>query len=116
VTEASEKIGRYHAIRPTEYPLLSRLELRQPIMDRTVGGLAMLLELAREGGTHESLVLTFDEVTNLSIEWPEWSSIRVDVIEIEDISDRQLEGQRYRAYEGSGLFSLSCKDFNVTIR
>ena len=59
--------------------------------------------------------MTFFGVRELTIDWPQWDEIRLDVMEIADISDRGLEGLTFQVYEGEGFFAFSCADFTAVV-
>lgn len=115
MTNSSEVIAAFHALRPKEYPFLIRIEIKQVSSGSRLASLVMTLELGRGVGSSHRLLLTFEHVTDLKVDWPEWSVVKLDVIEIEDVSARGLEDQRFRIYEGSGLLALACADFNAKV-
>jgi hypothetical protein len=70
---------------------------------------------ARSETTGDSLVLRFRGVRDLKIDWSAFSPVYLDVIEIDDVSDRGLEDLRYRVFEGTSMFAFWCLDFTADI-
>ena len=107
-------VESFYALQPAQYSVLRRLELKQST-EASHAQLAMEVELVDRRDARGLLTLTFTHVTDLKIDWPEWSLVQADVIDIKDVSDQGLEAQRFRVYEGSGLFRLSCGGFRARI-
>jgi hypothetical protein len=59
----------------------------------------------------DGLRLVFRGVRDLNIDWPALNPVSLDVIEIEDISDRSWEDLRLRVAEAEGAFSFWCASF-----
>jgi len=77
--------------------------------------LTLSLELISETEANEKLTVAFERVVDLRIDWPQWSVVGVDVIEIIDVSGHQLEGIQYRVAEGQGFFTFYCFDFRASV-
>jgi hypothetical protein len=116
MTSPMDKIAAFHALNPTEFPILVLLEIQQIVERGLPRGLNLSLELARESNAQSHLLLRFEGVTDLRIDWPDWSLVRLDVIEVTDISGRGIEDARFRVSEGSGLFAFSCAEFHGGVR
>ena len=107
-------IRRFRDMRPLRFRLLQRFEMVQGFSASQVAELSITLETGSET-TGESLVLRFRGVRDLQIDWPTLSVIHLDVIEIDDVSDRGLEDLRYRVSEGTSMFAFWCLDFTADI-
>jgi hypothetical protein len=104
----AELIQSYHELRPTQYARFASLSI-----DQEADGQSLRLDLRSAVGAGR-LVLRFSGVRDLKIDWPQWSQITVDVVEITDISDRGMEDLAFRVHEGAGLFAFSCRAFDAT--
>jgi hypothetical protein len=107
-------IAQYHSLRPIRFPILRSFEILQE-MGQGASLLRLSLDLISNVPGEGTLLLTFDRVVDLKVDWPQWSLVRVDVIEIADVSDRRLEDIRYRVSEGTGFFAFSCGDFHAAV-
>jgi hypothetical protein len=102
----ADMIRRYHELHPVEFSQLGSLTIEQ-------GPAELCLSLDLQSHGDGRLTLRFDGVRDLKIDWPQWSRIRVDVVEITDMSSRGLEDLVYRVHEGAGLFAFSCREFEA---
>lgn len=101
----------YVQLRPSEFSVLEELVLRQTTED----GLVVLLE-ARTADLGSHLSIVFSGVRGLSIDWPEWSVVSLDLVGITDVTGEQLEDLNFRVAEASGLFVFSCRQFQAMRR
>ena len=107
-------IAQFYSLRPIRFPILRRFEIHQEA-GQGAPLLQLSLELMSDAPGEGTLLLTFDRVVDLKVEWPQWSLVRVDVIAIADVSDQGLEDIRYRVSEGAGFFAFSCGDFHADV-
>ena len=104
-------IDRYHALRPTEFPRLARMELTQRLDPDT--GQDLTLELTPREGSARRLVLTFENVRDFRFAPGSWSEIPV-YLEITNICDRQWDAARYRVADCEHLdFAFYCERFRA---
>jgi hypothetical protein len=114
MTRPADAIAEFHSLRPTRFPIVRRFAIDQA-GGRKQCQLTLSVELIPDTAANERLALVFDRITDLRIDWPQWSVVRVDVIEIIDVSGHQLEGIQYRVAEGQGFFTFYCFDFRASV-
>ena len=107
---AREQIGAFEELRPLRYPVLDSFSVTR---ERHAG--YSLQVTAVSGSEAGRLSLVFSGVRELAIAWPQWDEVRLDVVQIRDISDRGWEDLSFRVDEGSGFFAFSCRDFTAVV-
>ncbi|MDQ6946007.1 MAG: hypothetical protein M3256_06970 [Actinomycetota bacterium] len=115
MTNAGSTIAAFHDLKPLRFAILRRFELSQTGTVPSSTGLRLALDLQPENAGLGSLHLVFEGVRDLKIDWPSWSVITTDVIEVSDISDRGMEDLYFRVSEGAGMFAFSCRAFTATV-
>jgi hypothetical protein len=117
MTAKDVKIDYYYSLKPTDFPLLEKLELYQNVPpQQSPSDLSLKIEL-RPDNTEDNrrLYLSFEGVVNLRL--VPWSSfVQFSLIEIKPISDRQWEHLKYEVGEiEENTLSFLCRDFNAAI-
>lgn|SRR5487761_1709387 len=115
MTTTGSTISAFHHLRPLRFPILVRFEVSQTGTVPSATGLRLALDLRSENEELGSLQLVFEGVRDLKVDWPSWSVIKTDVIEISDISERGMEELCFRVAEGAGMFAFSCREFTATV-
>jgi len=85
----------------------------EALKSKTDASVAARLYIGIDGDTYWGTNLARGN-TPMSIAWPEWDEIRLDMIEIEYAGDRGWEGVEYRVHETTGFFAFWCRDFEVS--
>ena len=115
MTDIATTIAGFHELDPRRFAILDRFALTQAVASPPAGALSLALDLRSEQDGLGVLHLAFEGIRELKIDWPSWSLIKTDVIEISDVSDRGMEDLRFRVHEGAGMFAFYCRGFSVTI-
>jgi hypothetical protein len=115
MSNTANSIDSFQSQRHTRFPVLSKFTIEQRLGGQSAPSLFLSLELASDVETNQHLVVSFEGVRDLKIDWPQWSVIRLDAIVITDVSDRGLEGIRYRVAEGEEMFTFWCEGFDAAI-
>jgi hypothetical protein len=105
-----QKIEAFNKLRPIRYPLVSSFRITRA--DDGAYSL-QIVSFSDIGGGR--LTVTFFGIREVTIDWPQWDEVRLDVVEITDISDRGLEEPALRVHEGAGFFAFSCHDFTAIV-
>ena len=115
--ESDPLLVEYHALHPTRFPIVERLELRQQL---SLGGappsLELYLEMCSESGDQSGrLLFRFSGVTGLRLSH-QYSLLQLPLLEIRSIKERQWEGLNYKV-RGSDeqILSFYCRDFVATL-
>ena len=109
------KIDKRLAFQPLTFPYLSRFAVLKAARDG--GGHAMRVELTLAGNLDlagDVLRVSFVDVSELKL--GNLNSVAACRLMVYDISDRQIEGIRYRAVdEEERSFALNCRGFEFSI-
>ena len=114
-----DKIELYHSFKPTRFPVLDRLELRQNTVNSR-GGVALNIELtlrSDDENDQNRLTLLFVGVRDLQFE-PKIQPIQFGFIQVVSIHDYQWQDVHYKVVESEQdvKFSLLCDDITVTLK
>lgn len=115
MTDAGSTIAAFHELKPLRFAILARFEVSQTGTVASATGLRLVLQLRSEDEGFGCLHLVFEGVRDLKIDWPPWSLVKTDVIDISDLSDRGLEDLSFRVAEGAGMFAFSCREFTARV-
>jgi hypothetical protein len=107
----NDPITAFEKLVPVRFPVLQRIDLTQSLIGRSAE-ITIRLVLGQEDDDG-ILHLAFEGVRGLKIDWPSWSVIKLDVIQISDLTHRGMEDLRYRVSEGAGMFAFSCRAFTA---
>lgn len=116
MTSHDEPIRTYYALGPTQYPVMSRIELRQATYNSGAFPEFILeMHLARSPGCDlEHVRMRFENVRQFRLLQPQWSVFQVEPFDIKSIRDSQWEGINYEVKERE-LLSFICRMFTVTL-
>jgi hypothetical protein len=110
----SAALEHYRALGPLRYPMLERFEVAQ--LTENDRRLAVTVVMRERGATDgDRLRLVFRGVRDLTIDWPRMNPVSLDLIEIEDISDRGWEDLRFRVAESAAAFAFWCESFEAEL-
>jgi len=110
-------IELYRLLKPKQFPVLVRLELKQPeLPHEIVEGLSLQIELRPfEPHDRRRLNLKFQGVTNLKLEQT-WSEISFSLLDISALQDQQWEA-RYQVRDAeSHSLIFRCKNFEAALK
>ncbi|HVK04936.1 MAG TPA: hypothetical protein VM490_15775 [Armatimonadaceae bacterium] len=112
-SDSDHAIDHYHALKPTEFPRLGRIELTQRFDPDA--GQDLTLELWPREGCARRLLLTFENVRDFRFAPGAWSQIPVH-LEITCIRDRQWDAVRYRVTDCEHLdFAFYCERLHAEL-
>jgi len=120
MTEEYTTIERYYSLKPTDFPILERLEIQQSMTVDEVSPPELRLEikLRPRGRTdHRRLFLSFLGVRELQLRQPSWSEVQFTFLEINSTQTQQWENLRYKVKESEeDSLSFFCKRFHAAIK
>lgn len=98
--------ARWSSLRTVDIPVLQSFLVR----NEPSGHVLVLTTESMDGRSR--LEATFLGVVDLHVSWPDMPGpLRLDVIDVSDVSAHGLENICFRVAEGEGLFAFSCSDF-----
>ncbi|SRR6266699_2599603 len=116
--EKDETIDYYYSLKPTDFPILERLDIHQdvPYQGRPVE-LSLEIRMRPPSDTdRRRLLLSFQGVRDLRLIQPSWSEFHMSLIEINSIRSQQWENLNYQVKETEeASLSFLCKHFDTTI-
>ena len=110
-------IEHYQSLRPTDFGVLERLEIRKSTVSG-VNNVCVDVELRANLETDgRRLTLSFAGVVDLKLTPPGTSRLHFSYIEVLSIRDRQWEGRNYMVFETEqdADFSFLCRDFTAKL-
>ena len=120
MTEEYTMIERYYSLKPTDFPILERLEIQQSMTLDEVSPPELCLEIElrpRSKTDHRRLFLSFIGVKELQLRQPSWSEVQFTFLEINSIQTQQWENLRYKVKESEeNALSFFCKSFHAAIK
>ncbi|MBA2379550.1 MAG: hypothetical protein H0V76_08245 [Blastocatellia bacterium] len=117
MTEKEIKIEQFHSVRPTKYPLVEHLEIKQELSrERLTYEMSLMLTLRSSNDSDSSrLVLSFSKVRNLKLN-PENAEISFSLLLILPMNEG-WEDVSFRVFndEQNVEFSFFCDDFEANL-